>query len=334
MDKYIEKTLDEFVKDANNLKSLNTAGPASLLKENLQAMQPCFGRNDKVYEEIENIVLNYLKKLSSHKNIVRIQGSGTLAIEIGLTNFCYGKILVIDTGYYAQRMISILKRYQKQNKLEIHIKNYQEVFDINEQSFDWVVSCYTETSVGFKVDINKIKDLTNSFEAKLFIDGTASIGLEKSHNLADVLCYSSCKGLFGFTGSSFIVFNEKDNLNPQVSYYLNIDTHISKSVTGPYHTILSLYGVLKNYEIHKKKVEKWWHCFLKVFESHIIYPKVNQPMLCTLLNCEVNYLQENSIIYFPRNKNKGSLICHIGQVHRDLDEINTKMIESHFQIKS
>ena len=334
MDRYLEKKLDKFVKDANNLKNLYTAGPASLLEANFEAIQPCFGRKDKIYENIEAIVIEYLKKLSGHRNIVRLQGSGSLAIEIGLANFCYGKILIIDTGYYAQRMKNILKNYERQNKIEIHVKTYDEIFDIKENSFDWIVSCYTETSIGFKIDINKIKNLANTFGAKLFIDGTASIGLEKNHNLADVLCYSSCKGLFGFTGASFIAFNENNKLKNQVSYYMNIDTHISKSITGPYHTILSLYGVLKNHENYKKRVEKWWIYFLKIFKDHTIYKKINQPMLCTLLNCEVDYLKDNPVIYSPRGTSKGSLICHIGQVHRDLNEIDETLVKSHFRLKS
>ena len=40
------------------------------------------------------------------------------------------------------------------------------------------------------------------------LDATASIGLETNHNYADVIGYSSCKGLFGLTGAAFIAYNE------------------------------------------------------------------------------------------------------------------------------
>ena len=36
------------------------------------------------------------------------------------------------------------------------------------------------------------------------LDATASIGLEANHELSDVMAYSSCKGLFGLTGASFV----------------------------------------------------------------------------------------------------------------------------------
>ena len=34
------------------------------------------------------------------------------------------------------------------------------------------------------------------------------VGLEKDHDISDVVAYSSCKGLCGLTGGSFIAFNE------------------------------------------------------------------------------------------------------------------------------
>ena len=33
------------------------------------------------------------------------------------------------------------------------------------------------------------------------LDATGSIGLERYHELADVISFSSCKGLFGLTGA-------------------------------------------------------------------------------------------------------------------------------------
>jgi galactokinase len=37
----------------------------------------------------------------------------------------------------------------------------------------------------------------------LYVDATGSIGLEDNHQLADVMAFSSCKGLFGLTGAGF-----------------------------------------------------------------------------------------------------------------------------------
>ena len=57
-----KKTITEFVSDSNLDKKLFTAGPASLLDENLSGLMPCFGRGDSSYLNIENQVLSDLKK--------------------------------------------------------------------------------------------------------------------------------------------------------------------------------------------------------------------------------------------------------------------------------
>jgi len=334
MVKQLNNELTNFINNANSSKSLYTAGPSSLLQASISSIQPCFGRNDDLYDKAEEFVLEYLKKLTSHQNIVRLQGSGTLAIEIGLANFCKGRVLVINTGYYSNRMLNIIKKYNINDQENIQNVDYDQLENIKGQPFDWFICCYTETSIGFKVDINKIKEIAEKSKAQLFVDGTASIGLEKYHNLADVLCYSSCKGLFGLTGGSFIAFNDQSWEENQYPYYLSIDTHLNKGVTGPYHTILSLYGILQEYDIYKNRVITWRDHFLEVFAKNIIYKRENQPALCTLLNCKLNYLKKNPIIYSPRTSNKGSLVCHIGQVHRSLEDINKNQILSHFQIKT
>ena len=332
MVKPLKNELTDFVDNANSLKSLYTAGPSSLLQASISSIQPCFGRNDDLYDKAEEYVLEYLKNLSSHKNIVRLQGSATLAIEIGLANFCKGKILVINTGYYSERMLNILKKYNPNDQENIISIGYDEIENIKGEQYDWFVCCYTETSIGFKVNINKMKEIASKSGAQLFVDGTASIGLETNHDVSDVLCYSSCKGLFGLTGGAFIAFNNQSWEENKYPYYLSIDTHINKGVTGPYHTILSLYGILQEYDIYKKRVIQWRDQFLEVFQKNIIYGIKNQPVLCTLLDCKLKYLKKNPIIYSPRSKNYGSLVCHIGQVHKNIDDINKSSIKSHFEI--
>ena len=65
----------------------------------------------------------------------------------------------------------------------------------------------------------------NYLNGKLFVDATGSIGLEEDHHLADLMAFSSCKGLFGITGASFIA--HKSNLLPNDNsyFYFNLETH-------------------------------------------------------------------------------------------------------------
>ena len=107
-------TIKEFVKNKNKNKFLFSAGPASLLEENILGLRPSFGRGDLDYEKLENRVLNRLKRLSGHRYISRMQGSGSLALEIVSLNFLYGKILIVNTGYYSDRLLALANK-AKQN---------------------------------------------------------------------------------------------------------------------------------------------------------------------------------------------------------------------------
>ena len=133
-------------------------------------------------------------------------------------------------------------------------KNFREIKKIEsiswkkistvESKYDWIFGCPTETSIALRIPIKSLYELKKKCKAKLALDATASIGLEDNHNLADVIAYSSCKGLFGLTGASFIAFNNSPEINMN-SFYLNVQNHLDGKMTGPYHTILSLYDVLE-----------------------------------------------------------------------------------------
>jgi len=305
----------DFVNEENRKKPIFTPGPSALLSDNLLGLKPCFGRGDSSYEEIENNVLNYIRSIGGQKNILRLQGSASLAIEISIKNFISGRVLVIDSGYYSERLKLILNKEKENNKnLKVDHINYSELSNLQDSSYDWVIGCYVETSTGFKHSILNIKKIVDKLGAKLFLDATASIGLEENHHLADLLAFSSCKGLFGLTGASFITFNDLTT-KPIDSFYLDVKTHIDKKITGPYHQICSLDLVLKNYAVYKQAVVNTKNNFLERFSQYIIYPKENQPFLCTYLDKEIISKKENVVLYSPRGNKSGSVVCHLGEVH-------------------
>ena len=310
-----EKKLQNFIKEINDSKFLFTPGPASLTKENILGLSPCFGRNDPKYLKIEKKVLTKLKNISGHKKIVRMQGSASFALELVSLNFLYGKILIVSTGYYSDRLFNLcvkakrnLKKITKVSKI-----NWNNLKDFSEK-FDWVWACPTETSRGLKIPITELKEFSNKIKAKMALDATASIGLEHYHELGDVISYSSCKGLFGLTGGCFIAYNS-DPKNKVNSFNLDINSHIEKKMTGPYHAILSLdktldvhKNLLNSVVVNKRKS-------LKIFKDKLIYNTENQPLLCTYANCKIGTKDKRVIFYKPRIKFSGSVICHLGEVH-------------------
>ena len=309
------KNINKFVQEKNEKKLMFTAGPASLLKENILSLNSCFGRGDNEYLVKEKFVLNKILKLSGQENIARMQGSGSLALEIMAVNFLYGKVLIVDTGYYSDRLFYLSSCAKKnfKNIKKINKIHWSQIDKFSEK-YDWIFACSTETSCGLKIPIKNLYKLKRRCKARLMLDATASIGLEKNHELSDVLGFSSCKGLFGLTGACFVAFSTKPK-NEINSFYMNIYSHLNKKMTGPYHIIYSLYDVLKNHNDFVESVKINKKMFLKKMSQFLSQPLNYQPNLCTHVNKDIKAKNNKVILYEPRNDIGGSVVCHIGEVH-------------------
>lgn len=307
--------ISEFVSFRNENKAIFTAGPASLLSDNILGLRPCFGRGDDDYSSVESSVLTAILALSGHQSIARMQGSASFAIEVMISNFLEGDILVVDSGFYSSRLFSI--SYQAQslfgNINSIDCIPYEQIHTIS-KSYDWVVSCYTETSNGLLLSIESLSSLAKKVSARLMLDATASIGLEDKHYLADVIAFSSCKGLFGLTGASFVAFNELPNISIP-SFNLSLDTHINKQMTGPYHAICSLFHVLQHHQVYRNAVQKSKNNFLNRMSEFLVHDHNSQPLLCTHVSCSITSSDSRCILYQPRKLAAGSVVCHLGEVH-------------------
>jgi len=310
-----KETVDNLVSSANAKKKLFTAGPASLLPENLTGIIPCFGRGDVEYLKLEDNVLTSLKLMSGHTKIARMQGSGSLALEIVATNFLCGNVLIISSGYYSERLEylanSVCKNFGTIKNIDIMTFEEAKAAKIK---YDWIWACSTETSVGMKTSIKDLKTLAKLSEASIALDATASFGLEEDHELADVISYSSCKGLFGLTGACFVAFNNTPKSDVQ-SFYLNLENHVNKKMTGPYHAIASLSDVLPIHETLKKTVQINKLKFMKTMSAFLTQPPERQPLLCTHVSVSIKAKSDDVVLYQPRNNLGGSIVCHIGEVH-------------------
>jgi len=309
------KKIQKFIKEVNQSKMLFTAGPASLTSENILGLAPCFGRNDSQYLKVEKKVLDKLKNISGHKKIARMQGSGSFALEVVALNFLYGKVLIVSTGYYSDRLFNLCLKAKKNFKKITKISKVNwKVLDSFSGKYDWVWACPTETSRGLKIPINELKKFSRKSNAKLALDATASIGLEPLHELADVISYSSCKGLFGLTGGCFVAYNINP-INSIDSFNLDINSHLEKKMTGPYHSIQSLEKVLDKHNNFVYSVAENKRRFLKIFKDKLTYSNKNQPLICTYVDCKLATKDRRVIFYEPRSNLPGSVVCHLGEVH-------------------
>jgi aspartate aminotransferase-like enzyme len=301
------------VKKANRSKFLFTPGPASLTCGNLEFLGPAFGRNDPQYLDIEYLVLEWLREISGQPKVARLQGSATLAIEVGLENFVTGKVLLIQSGYYSERIANMLSRRQ-----DINLKIFDKSIEQGDKSkFDWVIACPTETSTAFFTPISGIRKLADGFGAKLFLDATGSIGLENNHELGDVVCFSSCKGLFGLTGASFVAFGVDPIRSPK-EFSLSLSTYVEKKTTGPYHAIQSLFANIEKFLEIKHSVEINKTKMLQLHDDLLVHPIKNQPLLCTAVNATIESHDSRVVLYQPRSINNYSVVCHLGEAHLGL----------------
>ena len=311
----MKKSIETFVVDRNEQKLLFTAGPASLLPENITGLRPCFGRGDDDYAEVEERVLSALKTMTGHKQIVRMQGSASLALEIMALNFLYGRVLVVSTGYYSDRLKWLADSAMRRTGevKEVFSVDWKRI-DTVSGHFDWVFACYTETSCGLKIPIESLSTLAKRLGSRLMLDATASVGLETGHQLAEVIGYSSCKGLFGLTGASFVAFNEPATVEID-SFYLRLQNHVDKLMTGPYHSICSLVDVLPKHADFRAAVVENKQAFLLRMKNCLSLPVIHQPLLCTHVDFEIKSRDPRAILYKPRSNAGGSVVCHLGEVH-------------------
>ena len=103
------------------------------------------------------------------------------------------------------------------------------------------------------------------------------------------------------------------------SFYLRLENHIDKRMTGPYHAICSLYDVLPKHEEFQAAVLKNKQEFLKLVGKYITLPASHQPILCTYANCEITSHDPRAVLYKPRSSLSGSVVCHLGEVHLGRD---------------
>ncbi len=306
------------INQQNQQKLMLTPGPAAVADEVLTAIKPVFGRGDADYQQQYQQVMDWLLRLSGMDQVLSLQGSATLALELAAHSFVDGRVLLINTGFYSGRLQRLLP--QNCQLKEIHYQQLDQV----EGQYDWLMCAYTETSCAFRLDLDKVAAKAKSLGAKLYVDATASIGLESGHHLADVMAFSSCKGLLGLAGAAFIAWKNDLEIKQQKLFYFNMQSQQQKLMTGPYHAIASLYGVMQNHAQLRQRVMNSKQLTLQSF-ADFIPRQDHQPLLCTYLQGKVVAKDDQVVLYSARSNLPGSVICHLGEIHHDMVCLNQRI---------
>lgn len=305
-----------------NNKSLNRItfcpGPGAYLNDWDKNQVEFFGRNDKHYQKIKKVTLNWIKKISGQDEIVPIAGSGTTAAIVSINSFLSGKVLVINTGYYAKRWINYIKNSKQ--KIQIDTITYDDFINTkNTKKYNWILFVYVETANCRKYDIEKVSKISKKTNSKLMIDATASIGLENKHSLADVIFFSSCKGLLGPTGLGFIGYKKKIKYIHSKDFWFNLDTHRESKYTLGYNCIASLYTISFKHNLYKKKILLAHKILNKITLNKFMIPKIGVPLKFRL-NKKIK--KKNNLIFYQPRENPGyDVIFFLGIVKYSIKNI-------------
>ena len=305
--------------NSNNSKITFCPGPGAVLNDWYTYQKEYFGRGDDEYSLIKKKTLTWIKKKTGQDVIIPISGSGTTAAIIALNSFLNGKVLIINTGYYAKRWIN----YVKNSKLPIKfdIVSYNDfIFKKNlKKKYDWILFVYVETANCRKYDIIKVNKIAKRLKSKIMLDATASIGLEKNHNLADVIFFSSCKGLLGPTGLGFVAFKKKIKYKPLKDFWFDLETHKNSKYTLGYNCIASLYGVSKKHNLYKKRIFYASNLLKKYSVSKFTIPRIGIPLRFNIKDKIKS--NQNLIFYKPRENPGYEVIFLLGIVKYGTSEI-------------
>ena len=321
------KAFDSLISKRNRNKLMLTPGPSSICAAAIKHIEPVFGRGDEDYEEIYYEVTEWIKSLCGQDEVISLIGSATLAIEIAIINFLSGDILVIDTGFYSKRIYEIISKYNN-----VDLINFNDIDKIYKK-YDWIAACFTETSRGYKFNLESLSRLKSKTKANLFLDATGSIGLEDGHGIADLLAFSSCKGLLGLTGAAFIGKKSKLKINnlSNIPYYLNYKVHKERLVTGPYHVIQGLSNIKDIHSSLYENIKLFNNEFLNKYSDLLVWHLDNQPKLCTLVKANLERGLDRKVVFYKSRdmlKNE-SIICHLHAI----DKKNINDFEKYFTIK-
>ena len=289
-------------------------GPGAVIPEWINSQKEYFGRGDNEYKKLKKETLRWLCKVSAKDNIVPVPGAATTAGYLSFVNFLENKILVINTGYYSLRWKNLAKELFPSKNL--YFCEYEDI-ESYKRKVDWIVFVYVETSECKNFDIKKVKKKKKKLGAKLLVDATASIGLEKNHNIADVMFFSSCKGLLGPTGLGFIGYNNKIKINKPKNFYTDLNTHKNSMYTLGYNCMCALNQIAKKHGEYVKKIRFTRNLILKYSLN-----KPN-PIIGLDLNFKIKNKKKfkNVIFYQPRGKKANQLVFFLGFIKYTNQEI-------------
>jgi len=186
-----------------------TPGPLSttntvkeLAKNDYSSRDP---KMQQIIKEIREQILNVYPFDKKNYSTILFPGAGTFALESIISSYPFiGNVLLLNNGYYSDRILKILTKYNINTISVDSIEKMIYLLKMDNNYFSNVFMVHCETSTGIINNIEKIQNIIGN--RGLIIDAMSSFGgiNIKPENIT-FLISSSGKCIQGLSGISFII---------------------------------------------------------------------------------------------------------------------------------
>jgi len=199
--------------------NLHPAIKARLFEFELSHRQPEF---DDLRRRVKDRLFSAAGLSTDDHRLSLLHGSGTLAVDAGLTSLVRGKVLVVDNGVYCERILTTLEplagvrlhRHPAGLGRRPHVDQLAD--EVARERPDWIAVVHHETTTGLLNPLTQIADIADANGCRLFVDAVSSLGAHAVDRRADVICFNSNKCLESLPGVAGIFWRRHLRLHPTV----------------------------------------------------------------------------------------------------------------------
>jgi 2-aminoethylphosphonate-pyruvate transaminase len=199
--------------------NLDPAIMANLFNMELCHRQPEF---DALASSVKGRLLSLLGFSDDEFRVSILHGSGTLAVDAGLTSLVRGRVLVVDNGLYSRRFLRTLEDVDGVECIH-HDLGIGRAIDADLLTAearrirpDWLAVVHHETTTGLLNPLEDIALLRDEVGCRLFVDAVSSLGAHPVDARADVVCFNSSKCLESLPGIAGVIYRHDLKTHPTV----------------------------------------------------------------------------------------------------------------------
>lgn len=222
---------------------LFSPGPVNLrpeIKDNLFNVELCHRQ-----PEFQDLYERVAAKLFSASGFSRLThrlsllpGSGTTAVDAGMSSLVRGRVLVVNNGFYCARLTAGLGSVEgaavREHRPGMGAPPDREALEteLSRNPPDWLALVHHETSTGLLNPLPELAELAARHGCRLFVDAVSSLGAHQIPGTADVVCFNSNKCLESLPGIGG-VFWRRDLEARALSASLDVAAYADSIPTTP-----------------------------------------------------------------------------------------------------